>query len=575
MSAAPGARWSPTEGFSFKWVVMLPCVVVVALLALVPLVFLIWQSFFTPGTGVTAGTFTLDNYAAAYGGPGTLRLLFNSLVFATGTSLLAFVLGGSLAWMNERTNTPFKTLFFSLGIVPLVIPGIMFTIAWILIGSPKIGIINAVLQGIFSTDMVFVDVYSMLGMIWVDGLHYSPVAFLMMTAAFRSMDPSLEESALMSGASVWQIARDITFKLTWPAVFATLLILFIRAIESFEVPALLGLPVGLHVFTSAIYQAIHQYPSQTGLASAYATVLLLIAAGGIYLQSRISRHGRRYATVTGKGFRPRTIDLGKWKYLALFVFLCYFALVVVLPFLVLLWSSFQSFYSVPSMDAVKNMTLDSYRFVLKHPNFWSAVWNSLFLALSSATIVMLLTSVICWIVIRTRLPGREVLDQIAASPLVVPGIVLGLALMIFFLNYGVGVYGTIWILLIAYVARFMPYGMRYNTTSMLQIHKELEESAEMAGSSWVTTFWHILLPLLKPGLLAGWLFVVIVSMRELSSSILLYSPGSEVLSIVVWEFWEAGQFVELSALGVMFIGALFLLTMVAQLLSKRFGIKGT
>ncbi|MES2977824.1 MAG: iron ABC transporter permease [Pseudomonadota bacterium] len=575
MSAAAHSSWRPAEGFSFKWAIVLPCVVLVAFLALVPLAFLLWQSFLTPGSGRIAGTFTLDNYAAAYGGSNTLRLLVNSLVFASGTALLAFVLGGSLAWMNERTNTPFKTLFFSLSIVPLVIPGIMFTIAWILIGSPKIGILNALLQGIFSTDRVFFDVYSMAGMIWVDGLHYSPVAFLMMTAAFRSMDPSLEESALMSGASVWQIARDITFKLTWPAVFATLLILFIRAIESFEVPALLGLPVGLHVFTSAIYQAIHQYPSQTGLASAYATVLLLIAAAGIYFQSRISRHGRRYATVTGKGFRPRTIDLGKWKYLTLAVFLCYFALVVVLPFLVLLWSSFQSFYSVPSMDALKNMSFDSYRFILKYPNFSSAVWNSVMLALVSATIVMLLTSVICWIVIRTRAPGRELLDQIASVPLVVPGIVLGLALMIFFLNYGVGVYGTIWILLIAYVARFMPYGMRYNTTSMLQIHKELEESAEMTGASWIKTFWHILLPLLKPGLLAGWLFVVIVSMRELSSSILLYSPGNEVLSIVVWELWEAGQFVELSALGVLFIGALFILTMAAQLLSKRFGIKET
>jgi iron(III) transport system permease protein len=575
MSVVPADRLTPTEGFSFKWAIMLPCAVVVALLAIVPLAFLLWQSFLTSGNGLTAGTFTLENYASAYGGAGTLRLLVNSLVFATGTSLLAFVVGGSLAWMNERTNTPFKTLFFSLSIVPLVIPGIMFTIAWILIGSPKIGILNTMLQSLFSTDRVFFDVYSMYGMIWVDGLHYSPIAFLMMSAAFRSMDPSLEESALMSGASVWRIAKDITFKLTWPAVFATLLILFIRAIESFEVPALLGLPVGLHVFTSAIYQAIHQYPSQTGLASAYATVLLLIAAGGIYLQSRISRHGKRYATVTGKGFRPRTIDLGKWRYLTLAVFLCYFALVVVLPFLVLLWSSFQSFYSAPSVEALKNMSLDSYRFILDYPNFSTAVWNSVMLATASATIVMLLTSVICWIVLRTRIPGREVLDQLASLPLVVPGIVLGLALMIFFLNYGVGIYGTIWILLIAYVARFMPYGMRYNTTSMLQIHKELEESAEMTGSSWLKTFWHILLPLLKPGLLAGWLFVVIVSMRELSSSILLYSPGNEVLSIVVWELWEAGQFVELSALGVMFIVALFALTMLAQVLSKRFGIKET
>jgi len=576
MSVAPGTRWSPTEGFSFKWAIMLPCIAVVAFLALVPLVFLLWQSFLTPGSVRVEGTFTLENYVAAYGGGlSTLRLLVNSLVFAAGSSILAFVLGCSLAWINERTNTPFKMLIFSLSIVPLVFPGILFTIAWIFLGSPKIGIINAMLQGIFSTDRVFINVYSMYGMIWVDGLHSAPVAFLMMTAAFRSMDPSLEESAQMSGASIWQIARHITLKLTWPAVFATLLILFLSAIDSFEVPALLGLPVGLHVFISAIYQAIQQSPSQVGLASAYATVLLLIAAVGIYLQSRISRHGRRYATVTGKGFRPRLIDLGKWKYLTLAIFLCYFALVVVLPFLVLLWSSFQSFYSVPSIAAVKNMSLDTYRFILQYPNFSRAAWNSGLLGLATATIVMLLTSVICWIVIRTRLPGRELLDQLASSSLVIPGLVFGLALMVFFLNFDVGIYGTMWILLIAYVARFMPYGMRYNTTSMLQIHKELEESAEMSGSSWLTTFRRILLPLLKPGLLAGWLFVVIVSMRVLSSSILLYSPGNEVLPILVWELLEAGQLVELSALGVLFIGALFILTMVAQLLSKRFGIKET
>ena len=186
---------------------------------------------------------------------------------------------------------------------------------------------------------------------------------------------------------------------------------------------------------------------------------------------------------------------------------------------------------------------------------------------------MLLTSVICWIVVKTRLPGRWLLDQVASLPLVLPGLVLGLAVMIFFLNYGVALYGTIWILLIAYVTRFMPYGMRYNTTSMLQIHRELEESAQMSGASWGATFWRIVLPLLKPGLVTGWIFVVIVSMRELSSSILLYSPGNEVISIVVWELWEAGQFVELSALGVMFIVALFVLVLAAQIIGRKFGVK--
>ena len=338
-------------------------------------------------------------------------------------------------------------------------------------------------------------------------------------------------------------------------------------------PALLGLPVGMQVFTSAIYESIHQYPSQIGLASSYATVLLLIASVGIYMQSRLSSRGSKYATVTGKGFRPRTMDLGKWRYLTASTFIIYFALIVLLPFLVLLWSSFQKFYSVPSMAAARNMSLDAYRFILNYPSFSTAVWNSILLALASATIVMLVTSVICWIVVKTKLPGRWLLDNIASLPLVFPGLVLGLAVMVLYLNLQIGVYGTLWIMLIAYVTRFMPYGLRYNTTSMLQIHKELEESAHMSGASWVTTFWRVILPLLKPGLMAGWIYVLIVSIRELSASILLYSPGTEVVATVIWELWENGQFVELSALGVMFILALLCLVLLAQQVGRKFGVK--
>ncbi|HKN45996.1 MAG TPA: iron ABC transporter permease, partial [Propionibacteriaceae bacterium] len=424
--------------------------------------------------------------------------------FATGASLLAFALGTLLAWMNERTNTPFKSLFFALSIIPLIIPGILFTVAWILLGSPKIGLVNLALQNLFDTDAVFVNVYSLGGMIWVDALHYSPMAFLLMTAAFRSMDPALEESAVMSGASVVQVLRKVTLPLVWPAIFATLLILFVRAIESFEVPALLGLPVGIQVFTSAIYQAVHRYPSQIGLACAYAVTLLVITSAGVYFQSRLSTSGNRYATMTGKGFRPRLIDLGNWRYLTVAIFLLYFFLIVVLPFAVLLWSSFQKFYSVPSVEALQRLTLEPYRTILGYPSLMRSVWNSLLLAVTTATIVMLVTAVICWIVVKTKLRGRWLLDNIASLPMVFPGIVLGLAIMILYLYLPIGVYGTIWIMLIAYVTRFMPYGLRYNTTSMLQIHKELEESAAMSGASWATSFRRIILPLLKPGLVAGW-----------------------------------------------------------------------
>ncbi len=567
--APPAAR----AGFEWKWVVIGACVAFTVYIAVIPLAFLLWQSFRTPQTAAADAVFTVANYVDAYGSSGTWTLLWNSLQFAFGTSVFAFVVGTLLAWMNERTNTPFKSIFFALSLIPLVIPGILFTVAWIFLASPQIGIINVALQGWLGLQEPPFDIYSLGGMIWVDGLHYSPMAFLLMSAAFRAMDPSLEESATMSGANMFQVAWRVTLKLTWPAIFATILILFVRAIESFEVPALLGLPVGIQVFTSAIYQAVHRYPSQVGLASAYAATLLVITTAGVYFVSRLSSRGSKYATMTGKGFRPRQIDLGPWRWFTAGIFIVYFLLIVVLPFSVLLWSSFQTFYAVPSVQALDNLTLDPYRFILAYPNLGRTVANSIMLSFGSATIVMLVTSVICWIVVKTRFPGRWLLDNIASLPMVFPGLVLGLSIMIFYLNVDVGIYGTIWIMLIAYVTRFMPYGLRYNTTSMLQIHKELEESAAMSGASWGTTFRRVILPLLKPGLLAGWIYVMIVSIRELSTSILLYSPDTQVVSIVIWELWENGQYVELSALGVLFIITLFLLVLAAQWLGKKYGVK--
>jgi len=555
-----------------KWLLIGGPVALAAWLVLVPLVFLLWQSFLTPQTATVPARFTLDNFRTAYLSGETLRLFFNSVAFAIGAAVVSLSLGTALAWMNERTNTPLKRLFFGLSIIPLVIPSILFTVAWIMLASPKIGIINKALQGLTGTDTVFVDIYTLAGMIFVDGLHYSPMAFLLMTAAFRAMDPALEESALMSGASVLQVARRVTWRLAWPAAAGSLLILLVRAIESFEVPALLGLPVGIEVYTSAIYQAIHQYPSQVGLACAYAVTLLLMTSVGIYLQSRLAGHGARFATVTGKGFRPRTIDLGGWRYLTAAVFILYFVVIVLLPFLVLVWSSLQRFYSAPSWAALQRITFASYRSVLDYPGFLDIVRNSVLLAFASATIVVLLSAVMSWIVVRSNVAGRWLIDNLASLPLVFPGLVLGLAIMICYLTIDIGIYGTIWILLIAYVTRFLPYGMRYNSASMLQIHKELEESAAMSGASWGMTFRRVVLPLLKPGLLAGWIYVLIVSIRELSSSILLYSPGSEVASVMIWELWQNGQYVELSALGVMLIILLFALVMLAQLAGKRFGI---
>jgi len=251
-----------------------------------------------------------------------------------------------------------------------------------------------------------------------------------MTAAFRSMDPSLEESALMCGATVSQIAWRMTLKLVWPAVAAVFLILFLRAIESFEVPALLGLPVGIEVYTSSIYRAVQTYPSDIGLASSYAVALLVIASLCVYAQSRTAAAVESFSTVTGKGFRPRVMRIGRWRYVAAAAFAVYLTIAVALPFLVLVWCSLQQFYVAPSVAALKNVTLDAYRAVFGYPVFASAVWNSLILSVASATIVALTTAVLCWIVARTRLPGRWLLDSLATLPLMFPGLVLGLAIMV-------------------------------------------------------------------------------------------------------------------------------------------------
>jgi iron(III) transport system permease protein len=559
--------------FDAQWLVIGVSLSIVAVLALVPFCFMVWQSFYTPETVDNPAKFTLGNYTTAYTNPETVHTFWNSVKFAIGGSLLAFVIGTALAWMNERTNTPMRRLFYALSIVPLIIPSILFTISWIMLASPKIGLINMVFQSWFGLEKPPFNIYSLWGMIWVDGLHYSPMAFLLMSSAFRAMDPSLEESAVMSGSSVLSTLRRVTLPLVFPAILATILTLFVRAIESFEVPALLGLPAGIQVFTSAIYQAIHQFPSQIGLAAAYSVFLLLLTSGGIYMQARISSSSGKYATVTGKGFRPRTIDLGKWRYLTTGIFIVYFLLIVILPFLVLLWSSLQKFYAPPSMEALQRVTLDGYRYILSSETVRKAVVNSLWMSMTCATIVMLLAAVVSWIVVKTKIPGRWLLDNMASLPMVFPGLVLGVSIMIFYLTFDIGIYGTFWIILLAYVTRFLPYGLRYASTSMIQIKNDLEESAAMSGASWFTVFRRVVLPLLKPGLVAGWIYVMIVSIRELSSSILLYSPGNEVISIVIWELWENGQYVELSALSVLFIFMLLILVGLAQFAGKKFGVK--
>jgi iron(III) transport system permease protein len=544
-------------------------IVVVGYLALVPLVYLLRDTF-TGSNGLSVAAFSRAYSADQQAG----SMMRNSMLFAVGSAALALALGTTLAYVQVRTDAPFKGLFFAASLVPLIVPGILYTASWIFLADPGIGLVNTLFFKPL-TGHSPVNVFSLWGMIWVQGLHLAPVAFLLMVAAFRAMDPSLEESALMSGARKLTVLRRITVPLLRPAIISSVLLMFVQSLESFEVPALLGLQNGIYVFTSRIYFVLRQYPIDYGSAGAYAITLLAIAAAGVFIGARLSRNAKGFQTVTGKAFRPRPVELGRARPLIGAGVVLYFVVSVVLPVGVLVYASLLKFYAAPSWQAIKTMTLDNYRHVIHMPLAGLALKNSIILGLGSAIVVMLITSVVSWVVVRSNAPGKSLLDLLAFTPLIIPGLVLGVALSFVYLRVPLPIYGTLLILLISYTTRYMPYGMKYASAAMAQLSSELEESAMVSGASWAQTFKRVLVPLASSGILAGFIYILIVSFRELSSTILLYSPGKEVLSVLLWEQFENGQLTTLAAIGVGMVLILVTLVLVAYRFGARVGLEAS
>jgi iron(III) transport system permease protein len=553
-------------------VILVACSLFVLYLAGIPLAMLLYGSFRSAPIGEPGATYTIQNYIKAYFDREFYVLFLNSLHFAIGTCVITFLIGTYLAWINERTNTPFKKVFVVMALIPFIIPGILSTIAWILLLSPKIGLINLLVKELLGLESAPFNVYSMWGMIWAEAIHLYPLVFLLMSAAFRNMDTSLEEAALSAGSSTFTTFRRITLPLMRPAMFSVLLIIFVRGIEAFEVPALIGVPAKISVFTTKIFLAIHQFPSDFGLAGSYAVTLLVISTAGVLIYGKITRREERYATVTGKGYRPRVIDLGPWRYVTCVSAVLIFLLAVICPVAVLLWSSFIPYYGVPSWELMGKLTLANYTYVLNYPLALTAFKNSFYLSVGSATLVMLLTSVIAWITVKSKLRGRAFLDNMTFIPIAMPGIVLGVSLIWVYLTLPIPIYGTIWVLLLAYITKFMPYGIRAASASMIQINKELEEASMTSGGTWFQTFRKVLLPLLMPGFVAGWIYISIIALRELSTSILLYSYDSTVLSIMAFDLWEGGQYTYVCALGVLMVLLLITMAFIARKLGARIGI---
>lgn len=514
---------------------------IIAFLSLSPTLMLFFGSFLSKPLGVP-GEFTLAHYIRAYTDPLTYRLLFNSFIFAAGSSVMATGLAATLAWVSIRTNAPFRKFFELTAIIPNIFPPVMLAVSWTVLLSPRTGLLNRLLMGMFGLETAPLNIYSLGGMIFVEALITTPLAFLVVSASLYSMDPSLEESARVAGSNNAQVAWRITFPIIRPALLAAAMLNFVRAIESFDTPAIIALPARIEVFTTKIYrEAVGAFPPNQNLAATYGVSLLLVTMLFVYFYRRLTARSERYVTVTGRGYRPTLIDLGKWRYLAAGIAGLILILIVVLPFLVLIYVSFVSYVHVPGARTWELLTLEHYYANLTDLRTYRAMQNSLFLAVVGATICMMLAAVTAWVTTKTKGKGRGLIEALTFIPWAFPGTALAIGLLWAYVYVPLPVYGTIWILLIGYITRFLPYGLRTMTSTVVQIHNDLQEASQVCGAGFLTTFRRVLLPLLRPGFIAGWIILATIYLREFSMSIFLYSPGSEPLGPLLYHFYVDGN----------------------------------
>ncbi len=498
-------------------VLLVGCVVIAVWFVFVPLSALIYNAF-TEDTGFGPGAFSLDNFAEAYSSWHILRLFWNSLVFAVGTALTTLVMGALVAWVVERTDAPGGSLFHTLSLLSFAVPGLLMAMAWIFVFSPNIGWANALLKSAFGLTEAPVNIYSMAGMTWALSSHYFPLAYLVLGPALRALDVRMEEAALMAGGSYRQVFARVTLPLLRPAILSALLLLA---------------------------------PPAFGVASALGLTLLAVCMLAVFFYRRATRHAESFATITGKGYRPTRVKLGRARWPVALGVAAMFILALGLPLITLVWQSFFRNLAQPFFSAGALATLDNYEFILSYPIFLAALKTSVLLAAMAATIVAGLTFVMAWIAQRSLPRYGFILDALAFAPIAIPGVIVGAGILVAYLMLPIPIYNTIWILLVAYVTLYLPYGMRFASSGITQIHRELEEAAAVSGAGLAQIFLRIMLPLLAPVLLAGWIYVFVLAVRELGASIFLVGPGTHVLGTISLTMWEeGGSYGAVAALGV-------------------------
>ena len=506
-----------------------------------------------PGEG---GALTLVNFIRVYTDLSTYNVLLNTLLFATGTVVVTLLFTVPLVWLLMRTDLPFKKTIYVLLTLGILIPVFLRTIAWILLLSPRIGLVNQWASQIFGLDHPLVSLYNLPGMAFIQGVSFVPGAFFMLAAAYRTMDPALEEAAYTAGVSKLRTFFWINIPITLPAIAAVMVYLFMTAIAVFEVPAIIGLPARILVLSSLIYTSTNPPTGlpEYGVAGAYGGVMLLAGLVLAYFYVRLVRQGKKYTVITGRGYRPREIALGRWKWPAMAFVMLYLSMEVFIPFLVLLWTSLLPYLQLPSAAALSSISLKNYRTI---PDYTGALpfINTAILMVAVPFCAMLLSVLVSWVVIRSQVSFRGILDTVAFLPHAMPSILLAVGLGYLGLAYRniFPFYGTIIIIIIAHTINWIAYGTRTTNSVMIQVHRELEEAGKVAGVSAPRVFLRIVLPLVAAGVFNSGIWISMLSYREVTMALTLYSRKNTVISTVVWQFWGSGWVPEVSALGVILV----------------------
>lgn len=545
-----------------KWVEA-GCLLVVSALVLYPLFWLFLGAFQSDPRSFTV-TFkaVYEVLSAYYLG----EIIYNTAVMSVGTTVLAALLGVPLAWLVERTDTPFKESVNLVALVPFITPPIVGAISWSYLGTPEAGFINVFWRWLTGSQEPLFDIFTLGGLVWVMALYLTPYVFIFTSIALRNMDPIHENAAYISGASPLRATLRVTLPLAAPAILSGALLVFILSLEIFAIPAAIGVPGGIYVFTTQMWRMVLGVPPKFAEAAVLSIPLLLVAALALWLQVLALGKGKQYTTVGGKGFRPRLISLERWRYPALAFAFFYLLMSAVLPYLTIVYGTFIKTRGLP--PTWENLTLHHLTDMFTgaaSPIIFRAINNSLILSVGGATLGVMLSLLVAYFIQRSRSKTRHLLDFFSLIPVAIPGAVIAIGLLWAYIRPPFDLYGTLTIMLLAYVTRFLPFGVRAVGSSIVQVSEELERAAYVSGAGWGTTFRTILVPLILPGIAAGWTLMFVSMMRELSASIMLYGFNKETLAVALFLIWDEGLFQYVSILSLIIVG----LSLIAVALVRR------